>query len=321
MNQTEYRTSKCLDTLYHGKKYFSEQQRLVLVVLTSTLICLIVVTNSLVILTLFKTKQLYNVSLRLLLLLSLSDCLFALFGGVPYVIMLSRFHDKTYCGIEVVTKFFMMLFGKLSAYILVVIATDRYARVKYLNRYSQVVTNRRFYIGFSLLLLVTITIPAFEVLAEMNQLKGNKLPGKAVQLLIDICMFLVGVTTYVMAIYTTKKHQRNASTLATVTDLKSSFLRLAKLLIITAFVFYVPYMLVNLTKALYVRKLRGDARRWLYFAMFLCYALLFCNSFANALIFLCVNKKAKRFLRRQYDTSSDSMENLETRYRPAVLSW
>ena len=292
----EHNASKgCFHSSFDGKELLTNTQRFILVSFSAVAIILAVFSNSLMIFILVKTKQLHNTSLKLLLLLSISDFLFASCAGTNFIIILLKYFDQRYCTIEIVAEFLMVLFGRLSAYILVLLAIDRYCRIRYLTHYSQVFTKRRFLIGITAIHLIALFLPVLTLCTR--QYHKDTLLG-AVNVLatsLDMIFLFVGITVYMLAVHSSRQHQKNATNQALLRETNKSFAQLAKLIVIAAFVLYLPYNAAYIVK-LALDKITRNTRRWLQFAIFASYVLLFCNSIANALIFLCRNSEAKKYI-------------------------
>ena len=69
-----------------------------------------------------------------------------------------------------------------------------------------------------------------------------------------------------------------------------------KLIVTAAFVFYLPYNIVGVLLKITKGIVTSSSTVWLHFALFASSSLLFCNSFVNAVIFLCMTSKANRFI-------------------------
>ena len=89
-----------------------------------------------------ETKQLYNASFRFILALCISDFCVGVIVQPLIAVMFLELYERSYCNYESATQFLAVFFTHASGYIIAVIGFDRYCRMKYLNRYQQVMTNR-----------------------------------------------------------------------------------------------------------------------------------------------------------------------------------
>ena len=285
----------CFGTPFEEKYLLHIWQRWILVVLSICIILLIFLVNSLVIISMWKTNQLSNMSLRLLFLLSITDCFFGALAGIPFTIMMVAYYDQTYCHIELVDQFFMTLLGKTTSYLLVLIAIDRYARIKFLVEYPTMAVDKWFYVGTASVVFVALMQAIFNVITRIS----HSYPyTKMFVAFCDIFLLLVGSIAYLMAIVVARRHQRNAINQEILAKVQESFTYVAKLIIMTAICFYVPYEIMSLTREFTKDKMQGRLKQWFSFFMFITYMLPFCNSFANGIVFLLNNQKANNFVKK-----------------------
>ena len=210
MEDTYNATQWCFKPSFNGKELLTQTYRLVLAAFSAVVVSLALLANSSVIFVLVKTEQLHNTSLRLLLLLSISDCLFAAIGGTSYCFILMENLHHRYCTLELVAEFSLILFGRLSAYILVLIAFDRYCRIKYLTGYSQVFSKKRTYIGITVTHLLALSIPTLKLCGRKYDNDTLLEVARIMSKILDICVLSLGITVYILAIKSTKKHRKSA---------------------------------------------------------------------------------------------------------------
>ena len=141
-NTTLSEISKCLST-YRGKVFITDNQRYFLVTFDLLVLILNFTANSGVIIALVMAKFMRNTSLILLFLLSMSDIFLALITQTLFAILIGGYADQTYCTFEMIVQFFAIFLTHTSGYTIACIGFDRYARMRYLNRYSLVVTRKK----------------------------------------------------------------------------------------------------------------------------------------------------------------------------------
>ena len=129
--------------LFSEKVYLIDYQRFILIITDVNIMLLNLVANSYILLRLIKSKLLCNTSYMLIFYMSFSDCCVALFVHPVYAIIIVLYFDKSYCTLEMLLQFLTVLFSHVSICAIAALAFDRYARIRYLNRYIEVVTKKR----------------------------------------------------------------------------------------------------------------------------------------------------------------------------------
>ena len=301
----ENQTSTC-ETSYSGKSNLSNGQLNFLVTFDVVVMVLNIVTNIVVILSLVATKQLKNNSLKLILYLSISDCCLAVITQPLFAAMLTNFADRSYCNFETVVQFFAILFTHTSGYTIAVIGYDRYARMKYLNRYSQVVTDIRIKCTLALVWMSSLIQALVYVCGTQLNFFAK---AKKVTVGIDAVIALSVLLFYVMTIRVIRNYRNHAENRQVLKGVDKVVTRLASKILLSIIVFYISYVIISLTHSALISKYQHTKKRWLEFSLFVGYILTYCNSFVNALIFLGVNKPAKERLKRLCGKSIDQDTN------------
>ena len=285
------------ETSFSSKSNLSKNQKLVLVTFNIISIIVTVASNSLVIVTLKKTNQLSNMSFKLIFILSISDICLASMSQTLFTIMLSGFSDPTNCKFDSFVNFLAIVFTHTSAYIIVMIGFDRFARMKYLNRYASIVTERRIYMTLVVFALLSLVQGSFCPIGTMYSIFGKI---RRVSFLIDGIIAGCAVGLYVATIFIVRRHTRNAHNRQLLNDVDHAVTRVASLILLVISIFYIPYILLTLTHSALSDKMSGSAKQNLDFLLFIGYSLGYCNPSANALIFLGVNKKARKFVSKAF---------------------
>ena len=125
---------------------------------TNTCIAIInILGNAFVIYALIKTSQTTSLSIQLIVLMSSSDCINGIVALVFTNMLLWKRYDS-YCTLKVITQFMHGLFINFSCTTVLLIAIDRFLHVKYLQRYSRIVTKRKGHILVSVIFLFQILL-------------------------------------------------------------------------------------------------------------------------------------------------------------------
>ena len=94
----------------------------------------------------------------LLFYVSISGCFSGLLAQSLYAILIGQYFDKSYCSFEIIGKFFAVFLPHTSVYAIGAIAFDRYARMRFFNRYPVVVTKRKIIATCSVITFVSLCL-------------------------------------------------------------------------------------------------------------------------------------------------------------------
>jgi len=249
------------------------------------------IVNSAVITIIYQTKQHQNSSLRLTLYMSISDFFVGCISQQMMTIFLVQSHSKISCEVQVVLQYILYIFPHITGFFVGMVALDRYCRVKFTNRYSEVMTFKRQTIG--LIIIVVLAILNCMVLIS-GIFTGNWIVALVGIQPLDNTFVICDVLLYWRAIVLMKKHVKNNTI-----DLKNfskSISRLATIYLVLVIIFYPPYLLLDMVQAFIDS---NDTNVVFWHVMTLIWVFL--NSGVNAASFLVVNRKARMRLRKFKD--------------------
>ena len=275
----------------------SDGQKLVLIAFNLFSMAINILTNSLVIASLKITCQLHNLSLRLILLLSISDICAALVFQTLFAIMLFKYSDKDYCRFDSFVIFFGVFFTHISLYIVVAIGLDRFARMKYLNKYPLIVTKRRVHMTLMAFASLSLLQASMCVIGTISSILSTI---KVIVLFIDVIIGLTASGVYIVTIFVIKKHRKSARNRHLLANVDKAVTKIASCILLALIIFYTPYALISVTHSLLSEKLSWSEKQALDFLFILSYVLIYSFSSANATIFLFINKKAKNFISKTF---------------------
>ena len=288
-NTTLSKVSKCLSG-YSGKMFITDNQRYFLIAFDLLVLILNFIANSGVIIALVMAKFMRNTSLILLFLLSISDIFLASIVQPLFAILIGGYADQTYCMFEMVVQFFAIFITHTSGYTIACIGFDRYARMRYLNRYSLVVTRRRvFTASFIIYLLSFFQGMLYALGTKFDVFQKTKQIGVGIDF--TIALFVVGI--YLLTIKVVKEHRNNSKNRNFLASTDRKITQLAAKILLAVLIFYGAYIAISVGHIILDKKLKGNAKAWLNFAVHCGYVLTYCNSFTNAVLFLTMNKEAK----------------------------
>ena len=284
-------TRDACKTLFH-KMYLLDNSNINTLIATNILVSLSnVMVNSLVILLIYKTKQYRNSSLRLTLYMSISDCMVGLVSQHMMTIFLFNAKENLTCPVQVTLQYILYLFPHITGFFVGLVALDRYCRVKYTNKYPEVMTFKRQTIG-----LLTIIILAFLncIVLISGIFTGNWTVALVGIQPLDNIFVMLDVSLYWRAIVIMKKHVENNTV-----DLKmfnKSISRLASIYLVLVIIFYPPYLFLDLAQTFY-----NSSDTTVVFWHIMALIWVFMNSVVNAISFLVVNRKARSMLNNWRD--------------------
>ena len=285
-NTTLSEISKCLST-YRGKVFITDNQRYFLVTFDLLVLILNFTANSGVIIALVTAKFMRNTSLILLFLLSISDIFLALITQTLFAILIGGYADQTYCTFEMIVQFFAIFLTHTSGYTIACIGLDRYARMSYLNKYSVVVTRRRVFTATFIIYLLSFFQGLLYVLGTKFDV-FEKMKQVAVGIDFFIALFVVGI--YLLTIKVVKEHRNNSQNRDFLANVDRKITHLAAKILLAVLILYGAYIVISVCHIILDKKLKGNAKAWLNFALHFGYLLTYCNSFTNAVLFLTMNK-------------------------------
>lgn len=291
--------SSCLTT-YSGKVNLDDIQRYVLVAANLVIMLINLFVNVFVVAVMAKTKQLNNTSLHLICFLSLSDICLAVVTQPLFTLMLVDFAGHTYCDYETINQFFAKFLTHTSAYTIACIGYDRYMRMRYLSRYTTMmkpITTRMIFLMIVVLALCEATL--YVVGTQQNFFKKAKI----VAVVIDFCVGILVIVAYLMTVKVVRDRRINSTLRDVMNQADRTITNVAARILLSLIVFYLPYMAISiLYSEMYNKIVFG--KKWLSFALFLGFLLTYCNSIANAVIFLSSNTKIRSMLKRRSQTDS-----------------
>ena len=278
-------------TSYSYKIYLTASQRQILVVFDIVVMALNLLTNSVVLIVLLMSRLCQNTSYMLLFYLSISDCFSALLAQSIYAILIGQYFDQSYCSFEIIGQFFAVLLPHTSGYAITAIAFDRYARMRFLNRYPVVVTKQKIIAAC----IVVTFVSLWEGLLYAFGSKFNFLNiSKNIVHVIDFFAFVSVVVIYLLTVKVVRDHQNNATNRTLLQNVSKTVTILASKILVSISSLYGIYTAIAVMYMVYINKVKDDLKPWLNFALLAGYLLIYVNSFANAVLFLTFSKKPKK---------------------------
>ena len=270
--------------------YLTAWQIITLTVINVIIMVGNITANSLVTYVLIKTKQLSFAPYKLIFILSLSDLL----TGVLAQTLLFTIINGTSCFINLISKVTSIFFTNVSGYTIGIMGVDRFIRIKFYTNVRGIVTTKFILISVSMALLAAlinaVAVPVGILLKKEPIFTRISLTmGFTVVSIVVFLQLLVRRTSNAVH----GEFTFNVSKTANKTINKLS-MRIMLLLVF----FSSPYLIVMGIRGVSYSQLNKNVKAILEFIAALSVIFVYTNCIANAIIFLTMNVKARRFLRK-----------------------
>ena len=212
------------------------------------------------------------------------------------------FKQNYSCTYELVTQFFNSTFSHSSAYFVVLIAYDRYLRIKYLQRYAEIMTKRKVDILILIMCILAFiqggTITLESLYPHLQLLIRLRLP-------IDALAALLTIWFYLKTIFMMKLHKRRSLNKEIFQQVDTTVTKLSSVYLLFVILFYIPCIVAGVLKKIFKTE----------FAEF-CYVLtlimVYNNSFATGFMFLKLNRQANQLIRTMFKTKQKNVSKKMT---------
>ena len=283
-------------------KYLTYWQLATLTVVNLSLLPTNLIANASVLYILIKTKQLSNVSCKIIFMLSLSDLLIALFVQSLFLVLI---YDGA-CSVKIASIFISTFLAHLSAYTIAVIGVDRFIRIKYKVSFRTVLTPKLLTV---LTFIMWLAAVIHAVMITIGTSMDKEQEVRTIGLIVD--GFVLGIIIILQMITICKSNSivvdlqsRNIfqQTSERITKLCTKIMLMTTLLI-------TPILIANFTRNRIYHGLNVQEKSIMEFVQRLCMLILYGNSLANAVLFLTTNGKAKRYLKALFYDNNESVNH------------
>ena len=270
--------------------YLTSTQVLVVVLLNTVLMVGNIIANGLVIYILIKTKQVSNITCKLIFMLSISDLMIGVFAQNLCTI---HFYEKN-CFVKLASISISTFLSHLSAYVIAILGIDRYLRIKYFTNFKTLWKTK---VVFILICFLSLLAAFQAVIITISWL----LQIEQITMLIYVAMdaTIVGTTIF-LKIRTIQRSNtvHNESTLSASRRTNKKITRFSMRIMFLQGIFIAPYtLIVNFLRDKIQDQLNSNGKSVLEFITCISIVLIFANSFANSVLFLMTNVKARKRLR------------------------
>ena len=250
--------------------------------------------NSFLIYALKKTGQITNMSLQLIVLMSVSDCINGIANLSLTNIILWKEHSSL-CYLRVATQFINNVFLSFSFTAVLLIAIDRYLHIKYLQRYTIIVTKRK---GCILLLFVIFCEILIAFVSSMPFLEHRKTFGKPVYLSGAASIIISVVILYYKTLKTINRRVISMhtpvmkNTLTRSKKILNAALSISMCMVLTL----TPYIIAGILSEISMR-FHGKVSKEVVILKCFSYLFSLANGVCSCIIFIAQSRPVKRLLK------------------------
>lgn len=222
-------------------------------------------------------------------MLSISDLMVGAFGQNLFFAILFG----TNCSVKLLSRVLSVFFTSLSGYTIAIIGVDRFARIKYHTNFSTILTNR-----FILTLMsMTCFVALFSAVGTPIGLLLRK-ERVFTSISFGLSVIVLSIVTFLQVLVIQASNAVfNESNVHTSQITNKTINKLSMRIILLFAIFYTPYLVVSFARAALEKKLNGNEKSSLEFILCISAIFSYTNSVINAVLFLIMNVKTKRYLR------------------------
>ena len=218
-------------TDYEAKSNLNNEQIISLVIINVLTLVTIIITNSLEIYCLWKTKQYHIKSLQLLLMLSIADLTFGVSAETLFIVVLATYPSSTNCFLELLCQFLFTSIGRVSAYTLILIIFERYACIVNLRQNHFFVKPCFIKKGMAFVIILSLCMGAMSVLGAMHHFTGIV---QITKVAVDFIVFVIGCVVQIKSMIKARKHRQALQNLIVLMKIEKMHTKLTYIVIFTS---------------------------------------------------------------------------------------
>lgn len=247
-----------------------------------------VVLNTLVIYILTKTNQLSNITCKVILTLSMSDLVT---GAVAQILFLAVLYSPS-CSINLVTRTISTFSTNFSGYTTAILGVDRFVRIKYFTKVKTILTSRFILTLISMAFLAAL-FNAVGVPMGLLLMKENIFVSVALALAVIV---VTSVTLLQVLVIRTSNAVSNES-IDNSQVVNKKINKLSMSIMLALLFFTTPFLFISSMKDFIQDLSSKNLKSGYEFTFGISVVFMYTYSLVNAILFLSMNGKAKRFLR------------------------
>ena len=246
-----------------------------------------VVLNTLVIYILTKTNQLSNITCKVILTLSMSDLVT---GAVAQILFLAVLYSPS-CSINLVTRTISTFSTNFSGYTTAILGVDRFVRIKYFTKVKTILTSRFILTLISMAFLAAL-FNAVGVPMGLLLMKENLFASVALVLAVTV---VTSVTLLQVLVIRTSNAVSNES-IDNSQVVNKKINKLSMSIMLALLFFTTPFLFISSMKDFIQDLSSKNLKSGYEFTFGISVVFMYTYSLVNAILFLSMNGKAKRFL-------------------------
>ena len=245
-----------------------------------------VVLNTLVMYILTKTNQLSNITCKVILTLSMSDLEI---GAVAQNLFLAVLYSPS-CSINLVTRTISTFSTNFSGYTTAILGVDRFVRIKYFTKVKTILTSRFTLISMAFLaaLFNAVGVPMGLLLMKENLFAS-------VSLVLAVTVVTSVTLLQVLVIRTSNAVSNESIDNSQVVNKKIN--KLSMSIMLALLFFTTPFLFISSMKDFIQDLSSKNLKSGYEFTFGISVVFMYTYSLVNAILFLSMNGRAKRFLR------------------------
>ena len=247
-----------------------------------------VVLNTLVMYILTKTNQLSNITCKVILTLSMSDLEI---GAVAQNLFLAVLYSPS-CSINLVTRTISTFSTNFSGYTTAILGADRFVRIKYFTKVKTILTSRFILTLISMAFLAAL-FNAVGVPMGLLLMKENLFASVALVLAVTV---VTSVTLLQVLVIRTSNAVSNES-IDNSQVVNKKINKLSMSIMLALLFFTTPFLFISSMKDFIQDLSSKNLKSGYEFTFGISVVFMYTYSLVNAILFLSMNGKAKRFLR------------------------
>ena len=222
-------------------------------------------------------------------MLSVSDLMVGLFGQTLFTTM---FYVQS-CLVAHASIFVSVFAVHLSMYTIEIIGVDRYLRIKHYAHFKEIWSTK---VVISLITITTIFAFFQAVMKTIGLLSNQKLTTEAIYIATD--SIILGMIIFLQVLTVRRSNViHNESQITTTERIDKKITKLSLRIMFLLFLFLTPGPVLHILRSTIENVVTKFQKSMLEFISVIGMILVFGNSFANAVLFLTTNMKAKRFFK------------------------
>ena len=198
----------------------SDTKFIIVMILNAIVDALVIFINSFLMHAIRRLKKYNKISYQLMAILSLSDIFVSITGILFHLTLtLQRCHilsDDNF-GVDFTDRSYVF-FAYFSAYMILLISLDRFVRMKYLNRYADIVTKRRVILQVSIGMMVILVLCFARLTTPTSNESNITYIISGLSLLVIILIYVLYFRTY----FAVRKRVMNLNLNSEITDTSSN---------------------------------------------------------------------------------------------------